>query len=58
MLPSLISAAPPLATSELSHCGDNTHRAKATSSLDLGTAKYGTSAALPGTLLYGLTTLV
>ena len=49
VLPSHISGAPQLATSELSHCGVTAHCAKATSSLDLGTARDGASAAIPGT---------
>ena len=49
VLPSHISGAPQLATSELSHCGVTTHCPKATSSLDLCTARDGASAAIPGT---------
>ena len=50
--------APQLATSELPHCGDTAHCAKATSSLDSGTARDGTTTALLGNLIYSLTTLV
>ena len=58
VLPSHISGAPQLATSELSHCGVTAHCAKATSSLVLGTARDWASADLLGNLIYGLTTLL
>ena len=58
MLPSHISGAPQLATSELSHCGVTAHCPKATSSLVLGTARDVASADLLGNLIYGITTLV
>ena len=58
VLPSHISGAPQLATSELSHCGVTAHCPKATSSLVLGPSRDGASADLLGNLIYGLTTLL